>query len=136
MGLGVVITAFAKFAEIRNIKKHFSFTYNNFAANILYVATLAALFDQPLKILSFLLLAACCAYFIKYAIDQHSFWFLLISVVYGYIGLTYSVFSLLIDSGTGGEIRIMFFSIFYLIGSCAGVIMFFIKYKQILGIKK
>lgn len=133
--LGLIIIAFAWYADKKDIKKHFSFSYNNFGMNILCIATLAALFDQDLKILSFLLLAGACYYFIRYAIAQQSLWFLLLAVIYGYIGLTYSVFSFLGELGRLDEI-IFLFGTFYVMASCGGVILFFIKYKQILGIKK
>lgn len=135
IGLGSAIIAFAWYSEGKNIKRHFGFSYNNFGANILFIATLAALFDQPLKLLSFLLLAGACFYFIKYAIARHSLLFLLLSVVYGYIGLTYAASLLLGEIGILDEI-IVLFGTFYLMASCVGVILFFIKYKQILGIKK
>lgn len=131
--LGLLLVLWAKFADQKQIKSHFSFTYHNFGINILFVACLSLLFNHPFKLLSFLLLLALCVYFITYAIRQQSFWFLLLSVLYGYIGLTYTVFSLLLhDSGDG----IVFLGLVYLMASGAGVILFFTKYKKILGQKK
>lgn len=135
IALGLLIIAFAWYADKKEIKKHFSFSYNNFGINILCIATLAALFDQPYKVLSFLLLAGACWYFIRYAIAQQSLWFLLLAVVYGYIGLSYSAFSLLAEMGSMQEVLNMLFSL-YTMASCAGIILFFIFYKKILGIKK
>ena len=131
--LGVSLVAFARLSYARNIKKHFDFTYNNFAANILFVGTLAALFSLDLKFLSFIFLALICFYYIRYAIAKQSFLFLLLSVIYGYIGLTYCFFNLLIH--TANEISLMF-GFLYVAASCAGVILFFIFHKRILGIKK
>jgi hypothetical protein len=135
LALGTIITLFANYSDAKNIKKHFSFSYHNFSANILFVATLAALIDQPLKLISFLLLAGLCFYFIKYAIEQQSFLFLLLSVIYGYIGLTYSVFTLLSNIKNFDE-TIVLFACLYLMASCAGIVLFFIYHKKILGIKK
>ena len=130
--VGVLIAVFSKYSELKNIKKHFGFSYNNFAANILFIAALAALFGQPFKIISFLFLAGTCFYYIKYAIAQTSFLFLLLSIVYGYIGLTYCIFSA-IPMRTDSLLLLGFF---YVAASCGGIIAFFINYKKILGIKK
>ena len=131
--LGITLVGFSKLSYNRNIKKHFDFSYNNFAANILFVGTLAALFTFDLKFISFLFLALVCFYYIKYAITNQSFLFLLLSVIYGYIGLTYGFFNLLIHAANEASLMLGFF---YIAASCAGVILFFIYYKRILGIKK
>lgn len=133
--LGTAMAVWAWYSDAKSIKKHFSFSYANFSANILFVAILAALFGQGLKPLSFLLLVLTCAYFIRYAILQKSFLFLLLAVLYGYIGLTYAVFSLLASAESLNE-GIVVFGLFYIIVSCAGVVLFFINFKKILGIKK
>lgn len=133
IALGIVLVAFARYSSSKNIKAHFSFTYHNFGINILFASCLTLLFNQPLKVLSFLFLVVLFLYFIRYAMAQQSFWFLLLSVVYAYIGLTYAVFSLLLhDSGDA----VLSIGLLYLMASCAGVILFFINYKKILGLKK
>jgi len=132
LALGILLAGFAWYSDIKNIKRHFGFSFNNFAANILFIATLYLLFDAPWKIFSFLFLAFLCYYFIRYAIAQQSFLFLLLSVVYGYIGLTYCIFSAI---GEFGDTAILFGS-FYVFASCGGVVSFFLYYKKILGIKK
>ena len=131
--LGIALAVFAFYSETKNIKKHFTFTYNNFAINILSVATLAALFDLELKFLSFLLLAAICLYYIKYAIRYQSFLFLLLSVIYGYIGLTYIFFTTVLK--ISDELSLMM-GLFYIVISCVGIVLFFIFYRRILGLKK
>ncbi len=133
IALGLLIAGIAKYSEIKNIKKHFAFSYNNFAINMIGVATLAALFDQPLKLISFLLLAGACTYYIFYARKEQSFLFLLLSVIYGYIGLTYTFFQILFEIDYDFAITMGFF---YVMISCAAVVLFFIFYKRILGIKK
>jgi len=133
MAIGIVLAASSKYTEVKNIKKHFGFTYNNFAANILFIATLAALFDQDLKVVSFIILSGICYYYLRYAIEQQSFFFLLISVIYGYIGLTYAFFSLLIEMNN--ELSFLL-GLFFILASCVGIVLFFIYYKRILKIKK
>lgn len=133
LAFGIVIVLWAKYADNKNIKAHFSFTYHNFGINILLAACLTLLFNQHLKMLSFALLLGFCFYFMKYAIARQSFWFLLLSVLYSYVGLTYVVFALLL--GDNGD-AIIGLGMFYLLASCIGVILFFINYKKILGLKK
>jgi hypothetical protein len=130
---GAALIVWSTVSGAKNIKTHFSFTYHNFGINILFASCLTLLFNQPMKALSFLLLLGLCVYFVRYAITQQSFWFLLLAVVYTYIGLTYSIFSLLLNDA--GE-AIIIASMLYLMASCIGVILFFINYKKILGLKK
>jgi hypothetical protein len=131
--LGAIIAVFAYYSEIKNIKKHFTFSYNNFAINMLSVASLAALFEFDLKFLSFLLLVGICIYYIRYAIKHQSFLFLLLSVIYGYIGVSYVFFTTI--SSFNSDLAILT-GFFYVTASCVGIVFFFIFYKRILGIKK
>ena len=132
IGLGLALAVFSKIAESKDVKKHFGFTYNNFAANMMFIATLAALFDKEFKIISFLFLALICFYYIRYAIAEQSFLFLLLSVLYGYIGLTYAFFSVLIDFSSDFSFVL---GMLFIMASCAGIILFFIYYKRILKLK-
>jgi hypothetical protein len=131
ISLGLLMVCAAYYFDKNSIKKHFGFSYNNFAANLLFIATLAALFIEPFKFLSFIFLSAACFYFIRYAIQEQSFLFLLLSVVYGYIGLTYFIFSVLTIDGEMG----LLLSFLYVSGSCGGIVYFFINYKKILKLK-
>jgi hypothetical protein len=127
--LGLIILVFSRYSDSKNIKIHFGFSYNTFASNLLFIALLAALFAQPYKWISFLGLAAICYYYIKYAIAQQSFMFLLFSVVYGYIAITYCVFSFL---GSFHDNNAFTLGFFYVAASGFGIIAFFINYKKIL----
>lgn len=133
--LGAFIGVWAWYSDKKNIKKHFSFTYTNFSLNILCIATLAALFEQDLKIISLLVLAAMCVYFVKYAIAQQSYLFLLLSALYGYIGITYCIFYLLskLDNINEGTFLL---GLFYIIASAIGVIFLFLNIKKIIVVKK
>jgi hypothetical protein len=133
----VLLAVYPMLADKRGIKKHFGFTYNNFAANILFIALLAYLFndDMPVRFISFVLMAGVVFYYLRYAISEKSFWFLLIAVLYGYIALTYVFFSLLAEVASFNE-GLFMLGLLYVIGSCVGVVMFFIHHKKILGIAK
>ncbi len=127
--LGSVYAAIAWFSQRRSVKAHFAFTYNNFALNILFIATLSALFMHSWKIMSFLFLAFITWYYLRIAITESSFLFLFLSVLYAYIGLTYSLMELF--SGIYSEL-IATFWLLYIVASCTGIILFFINYKRIL----
>lgn len=133
LALGVLLIVTARYSDQRGIKRHFSFSYHNFAATLLFVSCLAFLFYYPYKFISFLLLAGLCFYFIKYAIAQQSFLFLLYAAIYTYIGVTYLVFSVLLNNNYGEGA--MMISMLYIILSCVGVIFFFVKYKTILRLR-
>lgn len=132
--LGVVLAAWAWYSDKKGIKKHFSFTYNNFALNVLCIAILAALFDQDLKFISLLALAGICVYFIRYALAQQSYLFLLLSVLYGYIGLTFMIFYLLSKTDNMNE-GIFMLGMMYVIASAVGVIFLFLNIKKIVKTK-
>lgn len=130
LALGIALSVWAWFSDKKEIKKHLSFTYNNFALNILSIAALASLFDQDLKVISLLVLAGICVYFIKYALTQKSYLFLLLGILYGYIGLTYSIFYLLSKVNNLNEATFLL-GMVYVIGSAIGVILLFINLKKI-----
>ncbi len=133
MGIGIAIALFSFFSDWKGIKSHFSFVFNNFACNLVFIASLSSLFMEMVPVVGFLLLAAACYYYIRYAILHQSFLFLLFSVIYGYIGLTYLFFMFFINNLNESAIILI---PLYLMASCGGVICFFIFYKRILGIKK
>lgn len=131
---GVILVAWAWYSDKHNIKQHFSFTYNNFALNVLCIAILAALFEQDLKLISLLVLAGICVYFIKYALAQQSYLFLLLSVLYGYIGLTFIIFYLLSKTDNMNE-GVFMLGMMYVIASAVGVIFLFLNIKKIVKTK-
>lgn len=129
--LGILLGVWAWYSDLKNIKRHFSFTYHNFTLNIMCIAALAALFDQDLKLISLLALAGICIYFIRYAFEQKSYLFFLLSILYGYIGLTYFAFYLLsmIDNISEGTFLL---GMLYVIASAIGVIFLFLNLKKII----
>ncbi len=130
LAFGLALILIALYSDRKKIKRHFGFSYHHFAATLLFIACLALLFNYPYKLWSILLLAALCIYFTRYAIRQQSFLFLLYAVVYTYAGLTYIVFSVLMGDVYNQSIFML--GMLYVIASCVGVILFFIKYKKIL----
>jgi hypothetical protein len=131
--LGAVLAGVSHLIVLKNLKKHFSFTYFNFGMQLLFVCTLSALFttEDFLKTIYFLLLAVLCFVAFRYARKEQSFYFLLMAAIYGYVGVTY-LFILMMDSMNGIGDEVVFLSLLYFIFSCIGIILFFFKYKKIL----
>lgn len=124
--LSVFLIAAGYFMKERNIKRHFTFTWYNFGFNLYFIAVLAAMFTLEIPYLYFGLLILGCGLLIRYSIHEKSFYFLLIPVIYGYVGITWLIFQLSLDGILG---------LYYFVFSCAGVIWFFLNYKKILKIK-
>ena len=93
IGLSLFLIAAALILERRRIKPHFTYTYLTMAGNLLLVALLGGLFNFDTMRLWFALgLGAACFAFDRYFRRDGSFVFLLMSVVYGYTGITYLFF--------------------------------------------
>jgi len=92
--LGSFLVAAGYFISNRGIKPHFLFTWLNFAAHLLFVSCIAGIFMMGMSfftaVLGGLVLAG-----INYARKTNSFYFLLITVLYGFIGFTYTAFYIL-----------------------------------------
>ncbi len=120
--IGVGLTS-----ERTNFKKHFAFTYLLLGGNVFFIGSLAGLFRSEGWSFGFALpLAAGCWLFINHARRTQSFLFLLMAVVYGYIGFTYVLFQVM------NEALWAFFGLMYVVASTGGVIWFFLNYKKIL----
>ncbi len=133
--LGAVFTSISYVIITKNWKKHFSFTYFNFGMQLLFISTLAGMFTiEYIQLLFFPLLAAICYLAIRYAKKENSFYFLLLAVVYGYIGLTYLFYLILdfLNAFSNADIGIFYLALLYFSLSCAGIIYFFFNYKKIL----
>ncbi len=129
--LGVFLVAVAFLSVHKNIKAHFSFTYKNFGCHILLIALLAAMFYfENYYLLWFLPLCIVSFLFFKNAIKDNSFYFLVITILYAYIALSY-VFVRLIFSENSGE-NSFYLAIVYFIFSGIGLIWLFIHYNKII----
>lgn len=88
--------------EQRRIKPHFTYTYLTVGGNLLLVALLGGVFNfAEARLWYVLALAGACLVMDRYARQKQFFLYLLMSVVYGYIGLTYLVLEYA-DLGTYG----------------------------------
>ena len=98
IGLALVLIAVAVVLERQRIKAHFTYAYLTIAGNLLMVALLGGLFNfDGLRLWFALGLGGACFAFDRYRYigpgrNSRNFVFLLMSIVYGYIGVTYLFF--------------------------------------------
>lgn len=129
--LGTLLVSVSFLSVSKNIKTHFYFTYKNFGCHILLVSLLAAMFYfENYYLLLFLPLCIASFLFFKNALKENSFYFLVITILYAYIGLSYVVIQLLFSEHSG-DISI-YSAIIYFILSGIGLIWLFIHYNKIL----
>ncbi|PWV45897.1 putative membrane protein DUF2157 [Chitinophaga sp. S165] len=124
--LGALLIGTALLSYKSNFKAHYAFTYSNFGTHIFLIANLAGMFtayDGPYG-LWFLLLVAAVVFFYYYAIKQRSFYFVLIITLYAYIGLSFMIVRLLIETGDEGSI---YAGLLYFIVSGIGAILLLIN---------
>lgn len=127
--LGSSLIIFSMLTSRKNIKQHFAFTYKNFGAHILFIALLAALFYyNDIYLLWFLILIAVSFLFFRNSEKENSFYFLVITVLYAYIGLCYVAMKLLFT--TGDEMAGIYLAAIYFIGSGIGLIRFLMHYNK------
>lgn len=127
--LGGALTAVGYLSELKKLKKHFLFTYFILGGNMAFVAALAGLFTLKFKLIYFLITAGLSFVFILYARLKHSYLYLLMGIIYGYIALSYGFSRIIPD-----ETFYNFIPIYYMIS--AGLIIFFlVKIKDIIGSK-
>lgn len=91
MAVGVALIVAGVLSSAKDFKKHFAFTYHNFGTNILLIACLSAVFVMDEFFLWFILLGVCCAGIYYLAMQAKSFYFLLLVVLYAYVGICYVV---------------------------------------------
>ncbi|MCE6987664.1 DUF2157 domain-containing protein [Dyadobacter sp. CY323] len=127
--LGSMLVGFGWVSEVKKVKKHFAFTYMFLGGNLSCIASLIGLFSQDLKIVYFVIGLGLTCFFVLRARHQQSLIFLLMGVIYGYIIITYSLFTLL-----GDEAAFLLSSVYFM-ASSVGVIIFLLKFKKFLGIK-
>ena len=91
----------------RGLKPHFCTTYLNVAANVLFWALLSGIFQSQDYWVWCLALLAACGLSLAWGLPRRQFSFVAYAVLYGYIGLSASLFRL--SSMRGTELLIFFF---------------------------
>ncbi|MDB5202199.1 MAG: hypothetical protein JWQ27_1608 [Ferruginibacter sp.] len=123
IALGLLLILAGESSQRKNVKAHFAFTYINFGFHLLLVSLLAALFTLSWNLLWFCLTATACFYFYRKAQMERSFYFLLLSVIYGYIALSYVVLNNLVFMSAD----VMMIGLLYLIFSGIGTAVVLIR---------
>jgi hypothetical protein len=129
--LGSLLVGVAILITRKEHKAHFGFTYKNFGTHILFISLLAALFHfDDFNFVTFIFLLILSGVYFKQATRERSFYFLVVTVGYFYIGLSYYFVHSLI-SGRFFEDSV-YLVVFYFIFSGIGLIWFLIRYNKIL----
>lgn len=129
--LGVILCIVGWLSEKKSIKEYFSFTYILFGGNLAMLAALVSTFDKKDQLIYVPVTFALIGFFIQRARSEQSLIFLLMSVIYGYIIITYLIFSTI-----GPDSFWAFLGTFYFLFTSVGVVYFLLHYKKFLGIKK
>ena len=95
-----------------NLKKHFEFTYFNFALNIGFIAALSGLFVLGNDWLWYIIIALMIFYCITFALKMKSFYILIITVAYGYIALNNLLWTLMTNLNMVSAYLALFWLIF------------------------
>jgi hypothetical protein len=127
--LGVLLLVAAWASTAKNIKAHFSFTYKNFGAHFLFIAAIAAIihFDSN-RLLWTIPLLIVTAFFANEAFKEKSFYFLVISTLYFYTGISYLIVNALFSLSVN-EIA-LYLALLYFIASALFLVLFLIKYNK------
>ncbi len=119
----LLLLVFALILNKAGLKRHFTFNYLNFGANLLSMSILYGLFNKSPNWLYFLLLLFACVSFFYYARKQASFVFLLYAALYGYTGLSYLILKNIQQGYT--------FVFLYFIISAGLMVLLLLNYKTI-----
>ncbi len=127
LALGLVLIGAAWLSQRRNIKAHFAFTYDNFGTHILLISSLAAMFNFERTYMAwFLLFLLLVGLLFKKALQDNSFYFVLVITLYAFVGLSYVVVRLL--SGMGGDgMGAIYLGFLYFIISAVCLVVFLIR---------
>ena len=124
--LGIAFVLIGQISELKKIKSHFRFTYQNTGLLIFFIASIAAIFDSNYSILYALLLLFSSIAIVYYSWNYKEFLFFLYSSLAGYISLTYLLIKLIESSHRDAWILLFY----YFPASCVGYILFLIKKKS------
>ena len=131
LGVGLVTAGLS--SEFLDRKRHFAFTYLLLGSNAALLASMSLLFHaEGALILPWLLLVlGLSTGLVWYARRTQSYLFLLLSVGYSYVALTYGLIRLLDSlSSSGGWFTVMV--VLYLPLTLVGIVLLFVNIKKIL----
>lgn len=127
--LGGLLVAVGWWSDTQQRKAHFAFTYFFLGGNLALFASLAQLIEHN-QYAYLVPIAALVWVLVWYARRTHSFLFLLLATLYGYVALTYLIFH------QANEEIFIWIGQLYFLASAGAVVYFFLNYKKILGVKR
>ncbi len=131
IGLSLVLIGAALLLEKRRIKPHFTYTILVMAGNLLLIALLAGVFNfEGRRWLYAGPLFATCVAFDWLARREQVFFYRLMGVVYGYIGITYLLFFHLLD---GLNYPTEIYLIYFVASGAAAVTYLTKSYKRVMN---
>lgn len=125
--LGILLCFIGYLSELKDIKKHFAFIYFNFGCHLFFIAALSGLFNLEQYLLFIPLIIGGVAFFIWYARQTASFYFLLAAIIYGYIALTYLIIKVLVRTEADPSVYFLYFVL-----SCPLMIALIFNYKKLI----
>jgi hypothetical protein len=129
--LGVLLVVAGTLSAQKRLKAHFAFTYTNFGMHLLFISLLAAMFHfERIYLIWFLCMVATAYYFYAKSKKDRSFYILMISTLYTYIGLSYVVIQLLTNMGGFGMATI-YLGFLYFIASGIMLVIFLMRTNKI-----
>ena len=129
--LGIGLFIIALLSEKYNFKAHFGYTYCNFSVHLLFISLLAGMFYyDTLYLIWFVLIMATTAFMWQHAISRRSFYFFVVTVLYGYVAVCYVV--ILFLSALSG-VAAFYAYIIWFIASGVALMKLFIHYNKIIN---
>jgi hypothetical protein len=126
--LGAFLIALAFVSKQKKWKQHFEFTYANFGTHVLFVSCLSAMFHfEKMYMLWFLLLAALATFFYIKSIQRSSFYFLVVTTLYTYAGISYVIIKLLYLIPNRFSTEVVYLNLIYFISSAISLVIFLIN---------
>lgn len=123
VALGIGLVAMAELSEKRDFKKHFAFTYRNFGVHIYFIAVIAGMCMFDSWYLVWVLPAAVGVYLTwSRAFRDHSFYFVLLAVLYGYVAVT-----IFLTRAMFNHVDDIYVGFLYMIVSTVAVIFFLVN---------
>jgi hypothetical protein len=130
--LGFVLVVAGLLSEFLDRKRHFAFAYLSLGGNVALLATMSVLFhtEGRYTLPWLLLVLGLSAGLVWYARRAQSYLFLLMSVTYSYVAITYAIVTALASDHSSNWITPMI--VLYLPLTLVGIVLLFLNSKKIL----
>jgi hypothetical protein len=131
---GLALLLLAELLTRQNIKAHFYNTYKNFALHLLFIGLCSGIIAfRHFYLLWFAALVAVAAYQYRQSLKHNSFYYLLISTLYFYFGLSATIIISLWNLGNNGNGEAFLgLLLMYLIASTFGLIVFLVHHGKLI----